>query len=113
MPLGVDVALIQRSNVNTSLVVEHVVPGGLIDLWNRRSKTPHQLQPGDLILDVNDIPAWQHPQKRAQEFASDRLQVIFTVTRKPHGMAAQQAARRPGAAALSGTRQQGLETDAP
>lgn len=51
-------------------------------MWNRHSREPNRVKPGDVLLDVNDVPACEAPGIRAQEFVGDRPQVRFTVANR-------------------------------
>lgn len=52
--LGIDVGLVSSSK-GCGLVVENIAEGGLIEVWNRRSREPLRIRPGDLIVRVNGI----------------------------------------------------------
>lgn len=101
--LGLDVVLVRGGAAPTGLVVEGVAEGGPVDQWNKRSKPPRRVQPGDHILEVNDVAAWHPPARRAQEFARDTHQVRFMVQRKLHGVGSG-SLPPPGDNALPGER---------
>jgi len=62
-------------------VVERVMSGGWVDLWNQRSHPPYIVQAHDCIVQVNGIDTWQNLSRMAEELRSDCLQVRFTVQR--------------------------------
>lgn len=79
---GIDVMLVTGSTV-CGLVVERVLNGGCLDLWNQRSRPPYRVQAGDYIVQVNGLANWHSFARMADEFCRDRRQVRFTVQRGP------------------------------
>mmetsp|Transcript_63105 Transcript_63105/g.150433 ORF Transcript_63105/g.150433 Transcript_63105/m.150433 type:complete len:798 (+) Transcript_63105:33-2426(+) len=67
-----------------NLMVEQVPDGGCVGEWNRRSRPPYRVQPGDFIVQVNGIRQWQSLHRMVEEFARDCKQVTLTVQRSTH-----------------------------
>jgi len=80
--LGLDVMVVTGGS-SCGLVVQRVTTGGCVDQWNARNRMPYRVQPGDFIIQVNNIQHWQNFARMTDEFARDSTQVRFTVQRGP------------------------------
>lgn len=93
MRLGISVMLISGSRLS-GLIIKDVEEDGCVDLWNRQSRSPYLVQPGDVVVQVNGIRNWGNLARMATEITHDRRQVSFTVQRGPHSVFEHRAVKR-------------------
>jgi len=77
--LGMEAVFVSSPN-GFGLVVERVNVGGALEAWNRRSREPQRVKPGDFIVGVNGIEG--DISSLAEELRSGRA-VKMTVQRSP------------------------------
>lgn len=102
--LGMEAVFVSSPN-GFGLVVERVNVGGALEAWNRRSREPMRVKPGDLVVGVNGIEG--DISSLAEELRSGRA-VKMTVQRSPDDES-KQWTKLQTAAAASNKRSSGLQ----
>jgi hypothetical protein len=80
--VGMDVIMVSGNQL-CGFVVERVMEGGRVDMWNKQNQPPYTVQTGDYIVQVNGVGNWQSLSQMAEEFVKEGRQVSFTVQRSP------------------------------
>lgn len=79
---------IHQKHCSQRATQREVLEGGRVDMWNRKQQWPRRVQPGDYIISVNGVAAWEDFSRLADAFANEGRDaaIRFTVQRSPQGV---------------------------